>query len=531
MTRWSCARLLPLALLFFGGAAICAQGPAAGGPTPEAPPPETLQRIVSLLTGDDLAGAAAAADAALVRFPEDSVLHNLAGVIAARRGAPAPAEEHFRTAIRLAPAAAAPYENLARLYQEQSGTDSAARGKALEVYEQLLRIAPDHVEALYQSALLRALGAEFEASRSLLARLPETVRRRPQALAVLVAALAGLGEADGAHAAAERLAVHPDLTAADVAAIAPAFDRAENRRAAQVVLEALDRRGLGTPALLHRLGRLYAVGDRLADARQVLDRAAQAHPSVPVLLDLARVTARQGDYKAVLGYLAHARALDPGSAEVHFMFGMACVELNLGREAHESLMNAVTLAPDNALVNYAMGAVSLHRHDPSEAIPYFERYVELKPADPRGRFALGAARFYSHQFDRARADLEQAARVPETAAGAHYFLARIARQFNELDEAGREVERALQINPSYPDAWAELGLVQLRRREYDAAQRSLEKALALDPDNYAAAVNLATLYARTGDPRRDAQEARLAELQEKRAIAAQEFLRIVEVVP
>ena len=194
------------------------------------------------------------------------------------------------------------------------------------------------------------------------------------------------------------------------------------------------------------------------------------------------------------------------------------------------MKKAVALSPDNPYVNYALGAVAIHRHEPSEALPYFEAYVRLKPDDPRGRFALGAARFYSHDFDGARADLTRAAQVPETAAGAHYFLARIARQSDQLDAAVVEIRRSLEARPQYPDALAELGLLQTRRGEYAEAERSLTQALTLEPDNYAATVNLATLYARTRDPRRDAQAARLAELQKKRADASQEFLRIVEIV-
>ena len=44
-------------------------------------------------------------------------------------------------------------------------------------------------------------------------------------------------------------------------------------------------------------------------------------------------------------------------------------------------------------------------------------------------------------------------------------------------------------------------------------------------------MNLATLYSRTKDPRREAQATRLEQLQQKRAVQAQEFLRIIQVVP
>ena len=93
------------------------------------------------------------------------------------------------------------------------------------------------------------------------------------------------------------------------------------------------------------------------------------------------------------------------------------------------------------------------------------------------------------------------------------------------------MDAALQAYPKYTDAWAELGLIQIRTAQYDDAEQSLDKALALDPNNYVANVNLATLYSRTKDPRREAQAARLQELQEKRAAQAQEFLRIIQVEP
>lgn len=523
----------PLALSFpvlLAAAPRSVERQAAAG-QPGMAPRDTLQRVADLIAANDLAEAETTVAAALRTYPSDPSLHNLAGVVAAQQGTFAAAESHFQTAIRLAPGAASPYENLGRLYLERTAVEPDARTKALETYRQLLGIDPSNVEGLYQSALLLAIDGRFAESRGLIAKLPEELGARPQATAVLVADLAGLGDHEAGMTTVSRLASHPDLTAADILGVLPALDRAKDETLVQALFEAVDARGLATPAVLHRLGLIHARSGRLDAARQVLDRAASAEPSAALLLDLARIANRLEDRKGALGYLAHARAIDPANADVHFLFGMICVELDLGAEAYESLKQAVALEPDSALVNYALGAVSIHRHEPSEAIPYFEKYVALKPDDPRGRFALGAARFHANQFDKARADLERAARTPETAAGAHYFLARIARQFNDLDTARQEIERSLEANPKYADAWAELGLVQMRTGSHEEAQQSLDKALALDPDNYAATVNLATLYSRTKDPRREQQAERLAALQEKRAVEAQEFLRIIEVVP
>lgn len=494
-------------------------------------PQPTLQEIGALLAREDFAGARAAITAALGEHPADPALHNLAGVADAQAGAFASAEGHFQTAIRLAPRKNAPYENLGRLYQERAAVDPDARSKALDIYRRLLTVQPSNAEGLYQAGFLLALGGRFADSRALIERLPPDARRRPQILAVVATDLAGMGDARAATAAVRDLAADSRLSASDVLAVMPAFEHLPDDEVPRQMLEALDRRGLASAEALHRLGQIHAGQQRYREAREALERAAAiGGPRVPILLDLARAADKLGDHKGALGYLAHARDLEPKNATVHFLFGIVCVELNLGSEAYESLKKAVALSPESALVNYAMGAVSMHRHEASESLPYFEKYIELAPADPRGRFALGVARFYSSQFEAAGADLREATGHPETAAGAHYFLGRIARQSNDLETARREIDESLRLYPRYAEAWAELGLIQTRSGSYADAGQSLDRALKIDPDHYSAAVNLAMLYGRTKDPRREAQAARLEALQEKRTAQAQEFLRIIEVV-
>jgi tetratricopeptide (TPR) repeat protein len=494
-------------------------------------PPEVVQRIAELLDRNDLAAAKSAVTSALRQYAEDPALHNFAGVIDAQQGAYESAESHFQTAIRLAPRAVPPYENLGRLYQEHAGVDPAARTQALDIYRRLLEFDPTNAEALYQSAFLLMLDGKFAQSRAFTERLPPDVLHRPQTLAVLATDRAGLGDTHGAATAVAELSNHPDLSVADVMAVQPALDRLKDDGVMRTMLEALDRRGLASPDVLLRLGGLHMQHQRFAEARAVLERAAVTGPSVPILVELARAADKLGDHEGALGYLAHARTLDPNNSGVHLLFGIVCVEMNLVAEAYESLKKAVTLDPENPFINYAMGAVSIHRHEPAEALPYFEKYIRLKPDDSRGRLALGVARFYSNQFVEARQDLQQATQSPETAVGAHYFLARIARQDNDLAMARQEIDETIRRNSQFADAWAERGLIQTRAGQYKEAEESLSKALAIDPENYQATVNLTALYGRTKDPRREAQVAALAALQEKREQRAQEFLRMIEVVP
>jgi tetratricopeptide (TPR) repeat protein len=276
----------------------------------------------------------------------------------------------------------------------------------------------------------------------------------------------------------------------------------------------------------------YEAAGRLDAARESLEAAASARPdAVPILMDLARVTQKAGDRRGALGYLAHARDLAPNDARIHFLFGMICVELDLGVEAYNSLKKAVELDPENASVNYAMGAVSLHRRDPSEAVPYFRKYAALKPDDPRGPLGVGLAWFKARDFASARPELERAARNPSTAAAANYFLARIAREENDVPRALALVDLALQARPEYADAWAERGLLHLRQRELDAAEKDLRRCLELEPDNYLGNLNLLALYQRARDARQDEQARRVEELSARREEKADEFRRVIEIRP
>ena len=523
------ARLLLAAAACFALAAPARPGAQRGAALA---PRHVLESITAALQRDDLAAAKAALDPAVAAFPDDPVVHNLAGVIDARRGESRSAQDHFETAIRLQPRSPAAYGNLARLLQERAGADPAAPQAALDVYARLLAIDPQQPEALFQTAALQALAGRFDAARQALDRLPEAARARPPVLALRAVVLAGTGDAGGARATSAALAAHPELVREDIEAVLPALAKVSEPGTERALLELADRRGWATPATLRRLAAIDSAGGRYTEARAWLEKAAaQGVIDAAVLIELARAAFKGGDGKGALGYLAHARELEPTNAAVHFLFGIVCVELNLGAEAHDSLAKAVALAPDNPDINYAMGAVSLHRHDPSEALPYFEAYLRLRPGDPRGRFALGAAKYQSDRLEDARVDLTVAANDPLTAPGAHYYLARIARQRQDLETAQREIDAALRANPSHADGWAERGLIAMRQGDYGVAETALQKALSLEPDNYEATLHLAALFGRTRDPRKAAQEARLQTLVARREIRAQEFLRLVKAEP
>jgi tetratricopeptide (TPR) repeat protein len=489
-----------------------------------------ILEIQRLFGQGDMAGGRKLLDEATKLFPADAGLDNLQGIIEAQEGNYAAAERSFKRAVTRDRKFTGAYLNLGRLYQEHSAADPQALTKAIDVYRRVLQYDAANAEANYQNAELLMRKGAYQASLSHLSRLPARIQESAQVLSVSCADYAGLGRIDRANEMANRLIAHPDFSESDVIAILPILTGAKRDDLTVELLEGMRKRRALSPYMRRGLGLAYERTGKLAEAREALERSASADPIPAALLaDLARVARKQQDYQGALGYLAHARDLEPKDAGLHYFFGLVCLDLNLVAEAHAAFERAVKIEPENPAYNYAIGATSTFRRDPAEAIPYFEKYVRLKPRDARGKLALGAALMGAKQYDAAARALTEAVKVPGVAAAAHYYLGAVARRGGRLDDAVLELRQALKANPDYADALAELGQCYLMRREYESAGVLLMRALRIAPDHYAANFNLLTLYARTKDEREAAQTARFEEVKKLREEKAQEILRMIEV--
>jgi tetratricopeptide (TPR) repeat protein len=498
-------------------------------------PNDERQRIIlkiqKQIEEHNLAAALAALDRAVQQFPSDAGFDNLRGVVEAQQGDRRAAERSFQRAVAHDSRFTGAYLNLGRLYQEKSESDPEARQKALQIYSRVLGFDPRNAEANYQSAVLLLHQGDYRASLKRISQLSPSTQAEAQTLSVICADYAGLGDRARADQSAADLRMHPDFSEADAEQALPGLSAGKRDDLAVSLLEALHDRRLLSPEGRRALGLAYERVGRFPDARIALEEYARRNPGTAPLMELARVAHEEKDYQGSLGYLAHARDLAPGSARIHYYFGVVCLDLNLVAEARNSFEKAVELEPNNPSYNYAMGATSSYRHDPSEAVPYFEKYLKLRPADPRAELALGIALFRSKDYDAALPHLEEATKKPETSTAAHYYLGSIGLQQHRLADALNELEQALRARPNYADAIAELGQYYLIRKNYDVAMKYLQQALDLDPDHYAANFYLLTLYMRTGDARREEQSKRFEELQRVRDEKSQELLRIVEVRP
>jgi tetratricopeptide (TPR) repeat protein len=491
---------------------------------------KTVLSIQSLIEANRLEDARAMLATAQRQYPNDGGLENLLGVVDIEQGDAAAARQAFSAAIRHNPNLAGAYMNLSRLDMQTAKDDSAARSEALTLSEKALRLEPANDEARYQIATILAWEKDYVHSLDYLARLSRDASKKIGAQDLACSDEASLGAKDPSTRAAAALASDPDLTEQDADACLPALLSA---RRADLIAELFKAAASLHPlssAGLRTLGLALEAEGNLADARIQLEQAYSASPtSVSTLEDLARVAHAAKDDFGALGYLAHARDLQPKDPALAYQFGTICMEMGLYGESRKALEEAVKLAPDDPTYNLSLGQVLSYSDDPSQALPFLTRYHAMRPKDPRGKLALGETYYRAKEYDTATTWLEQVTNDSSSAPDAYFYLGRIARQQGRADQAVDDLKRSLARRPDQADVLAELGQIFVVTHDFTQAATDLNRALALDQDNYAANFGLLELYARTGDPRRDQQAVRFDEIKNKRDQRERDMMRVLEI--
>jgi tetratricopeptide (TPR) repeat protein len=495
-----------------------------------------ILEIQALLSEDKLADADEQLRQAIGSYPHDGGFENLLGILALREGNPETAEHSFKAAIQDSPRMTAAYLNLGRLDQERAAADPRRLQSALQLYQQVLSYEPLNKEARYQAAYLLMRQGRYRESEAYLERLGKMMKPTTTTLSVALADHAALGEAEAARRSASALTASADYSAADAEEAMPGLIAGKRFDLIVELLECLRKQNRLPNGMLNLLGLAYENVGNLTEARRAYEASfAASDHSTATLVKLAEVARSQHDYLAALGYLAHAKDLEPKNAELKYSFGLGCLDLGLLSEAQKSFKDAVDLDPENASDNYAMGVLTNVMRGAREAMPYLETYNRLRPSDPRGQLAIGTALFGAKDYQAASPWLTKAAAEPETAAHAHYLLGRIANLEGNTNVAVRELKQALTANPQFPEALAELGHAYLEQGDYEHAEVELQEALKFDSDQYEANYNLLIAYRRAKDERQVAQAKRFDQvrrLSEKKSDEdAQRYLRSIEIRP
>ena len=493
---------------------------------------QTLLAIQEKIESGNLEEARSLAAHAASVYPRDGGIENLVGIIEVEQGNSEAATHAFTDAIAHNPRLASAYLNLSRIKMAAAAKDTAARRDALRLSLKAIELEPANDEAHYQAATIFVWNKDYHSSLQQLQKLTPDSRSRIGAQSLFCADYAALGDREKTSEAVHALENNPELTEQDADTCLDGLRAARSAELIEQLFNAAALHQALSPGGLRILALAQEAEGKFQAARSNLESAFAANStSVDLLEDLARVARSAGDNQGALGYIAHARDLQPNNASLSYEFAVICVRMGLLAEARKALTEALRLAPDNPDDNLAMGIVVSFSADPSQAMPYLTRYHELRPNDPNGVLQLGAASYRARDYDTAVKWLKPAAANQKTAAEAHFYLGRIDRQEGRLDEAAAELKQVLALHPGHPDSLAELGQICVQNRDFPQASAYFDQALRADPDNYAANFGLLQLYARTGDPRRDEQSRRFDQVKNRQQEQQKEMMRVLEIRP
>ncbi|MFZ0663418.1 MAG: tetratricopeptide repeat protein [Acidobacteriaceae bacterium] len=493
---------------------------------------QTTVQIQQQIEQGHLSDARAMISAALKHFPSDGGLENLLGVVEAEQGETGLARQAFSAAIEHNPKLIGAYLNLGRIEMQEAGSRAGPQAEALRLYQEALRLDPANAEANFQAATLLMWDGKYAASLAHLAKTGAAMGGQIRVEALRCADEAALGHTAATNRAAATMVVNPKLSERDAVFVLPALRTARRADLIDAIFTAANARTPLSANGLRVLGLAKEAEKKPAEATAMLERAfALDDTNVAPLVDLTRIAIADKQYKQALGYLAHARALNPGDAAFAYEYGRICMKLNLLGEARRAMGEAVKMDPDSPEYNFALGVVSSYAQDASAGLPYLKKYHQMRPGDPDGVLALGTAYFRDDDYVNAVLWLKHAATTPSTAASAHYYLGRILRQQGQYDEALAQLKHAEALQPDQPAVFAELGQTYVQMRKYPEAQKQLQHALILDANNYVANFALMQLYAQTRDPRLGAQQKRFGEIKKKNQEQYREEMRVIEARP
>jgi predicted O-linked N-acetylglucosamine transferase (SPINDLY family) len=364
--------------------------------------------------------------------------------------------------------------------------------QAEAIYLQILRIAPNHVDALHLVSVIanqlgqHAIAVEL-ADRAILAHpdVAELHATRGHALYALKQYQAALDSFDHAvRLKPEFVEAHCDRGNMLYALhrypeAVESYDRAIHLQPS--FAGAHSNRGIA----LNGLGQYRAAIASFDEAIQLQPAFAEAHHNRAVALYSLC------EYCAALDSLDQAILHRPDYAEAYSVRGSTLNELQQHQAALDSFDQALQLNPNDAEAhtNRANALHALRRYP--EAIASCDRALSLDPDRAEAWNNRGNSHLALQQYQQAQRDFDQSIRLNPDFAEAHNNLGTLLFEQRQHQDALAAIDRAIQLQPDFAEAYSNRGNLHQHIDQYPLALESFTRALQLDPDcAYAAGTRL-----------------------------------------
>jgi len=198
--------------------------------------------------------------------------------------------------------------------------------------------------------------------------------------------------------------------------------------------------------------------------------------------NLGNTKLNQGDAATAIECYRHAIELQPGYAAYHFNLAHALQRLGRLAEAADGYRRVVEIAPGDFGATYNLGIVLHELKEFAQAADAFRRALVLKPDLPQAMSNLAAALQGLDDYDGAADLLRRAITLSPNFAEAHGNWGGHLWRQGDLDGAKKSCLRAIELNPNLSGAHGNLGHVLFDQADYRGALDCYDRALTLRPD-------------------------------------------------
>lgn len=341
-------------------------------------------------------------------------------------------------------------KQVASLFQQaQSLHQRGQVARARKIYEDILKVQPQHFGALHLLGVVAAQANQPDLAVELMGR------------SILLNQTSAMAYSNYSNALMKVNRLHEALANYD-RAIALDWSFADayfNRGLALIELERY-------PAAIDSFDTVISLGANQAEAFFYRGNA---------LSHLER-------YADASASFSKAIALRADYAEAHSNHGNVLRELEQYDAALTSFDRAIALKPEFAEAHSNRGNVLRDLGRVDAALASYDRAIALRPDFAEAYSNRGNLLRAQRQFDAASASYEQAIAANPSYAQAHSNRGILLKERGDLAAALSSYDRAIAIKPDYAEAYSNRGIVLHELMQLDAALESYGQAIAIRPD-------------------------------------------------
>lgn len=454
-------------------------------------------------------------------FTSAAVLYSFKAEIIAAEGDPRTAILYSQKAEQLWPDWLRTKVEMADYLQKSNQANAA-----IQIYDQILKINPNHKEVFLRKAIL--LNDELERSNEAFDILASALRKPGY--------VSPLTESQALYVYANLLSAKKDLTQAQIM-IKKAYDLNPTNRSIANLFERLGGKKRSPKEFSY--SQTMFIGDQYARTGNHL--AAQAEYKAAFDVDpqnaLAALKAGKSLWelnqrREAINYVSRAISADKKLLPAYLTLSDYLSQQHQYSQAIQALNQASQHYRNNSEVLRNYGLVELRRNNVRDALSYLSRSFKLFENDIETLILLAKAYGLSNDFIQARQYAVRAIELDNTNNEAHIIYAKILTQFQGLDsgilylkdlinkfsysleyrmalaeiylekdrfsDALKLYSQILEANPKQKEAAIGVGDANLKLGYYEKALRAYFDAAVIDPSDPRGLINAGMVYFQTG---------------------------------